>query len=49
MRTREKLIVLLVFATLILGGLIFFALRDNELEANYFRWLLSANLKQALS
>jgi len=49
MRTREKLIVLLVFATLILGGLIFFALRDNELEANYFRWLLSANVKQALS
>src|SRR5689334_1197941 len=49
MRTREKLIVLLVSATLILGGLIFFALRDNDLEANYFRWLLSANLKQALS
>src|SRR6185503_5689123 len=49
MRTREKLIVLLVFATLVLGGLIFFALRDNDLEANYFRWLLSANLKQALS
>jgi len=49
MRTREKLIVLLVFATLILGGLIFFAFRDNEVEANYFRWVLAANLKQALS
>jgi chromosome segregation ATPase len=49
MRTREKVIVLLVSATLVLGGLIFFALRDNELEASYFRWLLSVNLKQALS
>src|SRR5689334_10832117 len=49
MRTREKVVVLLVFATLILGGLIFFAFQDNEVEANYFRWLLTANLKQALS
>ena len=40
MRTREKVIVLLVGATLILGGLIFFVFRDNEVEANYFRWLM---------
>ncbi|HEY1236429.1 MAG TPA: hypothetical protein VGH22_23830 [Candidatus Binatia bacterium] len=49
MRTREKLIVLLILATLILGGLIFFGFRNNELEANYYRWMLTANLKAVLS
>jgi chromosome segregation ATPase len=49
MRTREKVIILIVAATLILGSLIFFAFRDNEVEANYFRWLLSTNLKYGLS
>src|SRR5437764_6621633 len=49
MRTREKVLILLVVVTLILGGLIFFAFRDNEVEANYFRWLLSSNLKYGLS
>ncbi len=49
MRTREKIFVLLVLATLILGGLIFFGFRDNEVEANYYRWLLTANLKALLS
>ena len=49
MRTREKVVVLLLLAALILGALIFFAFRDNEVEANRFRWLLANNLKYSLS
>jgi chromosome segregation ATPase len=49
MRTREKIIVLLVVATLGLGGLIFFALRDNEVEANYLRWSLANKLTSGWS
>ena len=49
MRTREKVIILLVVATLGLGGLIFFAFRDNEVEANYFRWLLANKLTSGWS
>ncbi|TMA98706.1 MAG: hypothetical protein E6J74_00180 [Deltaproteobacteria bacterium] len=49
MRTREKVVVLLLLAALILGALIFFAFRDNEVEANRFRWLLANNIKFGLS
>jgi chromosome segregation ATPase len=49
MRTREKVLVLLVSATLFLGSLIYFAFKDNELEANYFRWLFSNTLNYGLS
>src|SRR5437867_1563218 len=49
MRTREKVVVLLLLAALILCALIFFAFRDNEVEANRFRWLLANNLKYSLS
>jgi len=49
MRTREKVLIFLVVAALILGAMIFFAFQDNELEANYFRWLLANNLKYGLS
>jgi chromosome segregation ATPase len=49
MRTREKVAVLAVLTALILGALIFVAFRDNEVEANYFRWLLANNLKYGLS
>jgi chromosome segregation ATPase len=49
MRTREKVVVLLLLAALILGALIFFAFKDNEVEANRFRWLLANNLKYSLS
>ncbi len=44
MRTREKIIVLLVGATLVLGAVIFFTFHDNEVEANYFRWLMANKL-----
>ena len=49
MRTREKVVVALLAATLILGVLIYLAFRDNELEANYFRWLFANNLKYGFS
>jgi chromosome segregation ATPase len=49
MRTREKVIIVLVGATLILGALIFFAFQDNELEANYFRWLMANKLNYGWS
>jgi chromosome segregation ATPase len=49
MRTREKVVVLLLLAALISGAVIYFAFRDNEVEANHFRWLLANNLKYSLS
>src|SRR5262245_26177687 len=49
MRTREKVLILLVITALFLGAMIFIAFQDNELEANYFRWLLANNLKFGLS
>ena len=49
MRTREKVIVLLIGATLFLGGLTFIIFRDNETEANYFRWLIANKLSYGLS
>jgi chromosome segregation ATPase len=38
MRMREKIVVLLVLATLVLGGIVAFAMKGNETEANYLRW-----------
>ncbi len=49
MRTREKVVVALLAATVILGVLIYLGFRDNELEANYFRWLFANNLKYGFS
>src|SRR5688500_17542759 len=49
MRPREKIIVLLLGATLVLGSLIFFTFRDNEVEANYFRWLMGNKLTSSWS
>ena len=49
MRTREKVAVAVVVTTLILGAIIFVAFKDNEVEANYFRWLLANNVKFGLS
>src|SRR4030095_8469066 len=49
MRTREKVLIFLVVAALGLGAMIFFAFQENELEANYFRWLLANHLKHGLS
>ena len=49
MRTREKLILLLVGATLVLGALIFFAFQGNETEANYMRWLFADKFSRGVS
>jgi len=49
MRTRDKVVVVLIVASLILGGLIFVAFQDNEVEANYSRWLFTTNLQNLLS
>lgn len=49
MRTRDKVIIFLVGATLVLGSLIFFAFHDNEVEANYFRWLMGQKLTSTWS
>jgi chromosome segregation ATPase len=43
MRVREKIFLLLAGISMILGASIFIHFQDNEVEANYFRWLL-ANL-----
>ena len=49
MKTREKVIVFLIGATLVLGALIFFIFRDNEVEANYIRWFFANKLSYGLS
>src|SRR3712207_3694803 len=49
MRTREKLVILLVAATLLLGALIFLTFQDNQTEANYMRWLLADKVSRGLS
>jgi len=49
MRTREKVVVFVVIATLVLGALIFIAFRENEVEANHFRWLLGNQIKYGVS
>src|ERR1044072_7825148 len=49
MRTREKVAVLLVLASLLLGGVVYFTFRDNEVEANYSRWAFTTNLRQLLA
>lgn len=45
MRTREKLYLLLAGISLALGAFIFYQFRSNEVEANYFRWLFTSNVK----
>jgi chromosome segregation ATPase len=49
MRTKEKIIFLLVGVTLVLGALVFFSFQNNELDANYFRWLIANKLDSASS
>src|SRR5258705_11630985 len=49
MRTRDKVVVVLIVVSLILGGLIFVAFQDNEVEANYSRWLFTTNLQHLFS
>ncbi len=49
MRTREKVAILLVVASLILGGILYLTFRDNEVEANYSRWAFTTNLRQLLA
>lgn len=45
MRTREKIMVLLVAITAILGSILYINFQNNEVEANYLRWLFTNNLK----
>ena len=49
MRTREKVIVILILGTLILGGLVAYSLQGNEVEANYIRWQYFRTLGQLLA
>ena len=49
MRTREKVAVLLILATLILGGLIAYSLQGNEVESNFVRWQYWRTVGQFLS
>ena len=49
MRTREKVAVLLILATLILGGLIAYSLQGNEVESNFVRWQYWHTVGQFLS
>lgn len=49
MRTREKILIAVIIAALILGGVIVYSLQSNEVEANYTRWLFARNLRQFLS
>lgn len=49
MRTREKVAVLLILATLILGGLVAYSLQGNEVESNFIRWQYFRTVGQFLS
>jgi chromosome segregation ATPase len=49
MRTREKILIAVIVAALMLGGVIVYLLQSNEIEANYTRWLFARNLRQFLS
>lgn len=50
MRTREKILIAVVVAALVLGGVIVYLLQSGgEVEANYTRWLFARNLRQFLS
>ena len=49
MRTREKLLIAVVVAALILGSIIVYSMQGNEIEANYTRWLFGRNLRQFIS
>jgi hypothetical protein len=49
MRTRDKVAVLLILATLILGALIAYSLQGNEVESNYVRWQYWRTVGQFLS
>ena len=49
MRTRDKVVVLLILATLILGGLIAYSLQGNEVESNFVRWQYWRTVGQFLS
>jgi hypothetical protein len=45
MRTREKILVLLVGISVALGTFIFIQFQTNEVEADYFRWLIANYVK----
>ena len=49
MRTREKILIAVVIAALMLGGVIVYSLQSNEIEANYTRWLFARNLREFIS
>jgi hypothetical protein len=49
MRTREKIYIFLVGISLVLGTFIYIHFQSNEVEANYFRWLLANSIKYGTS
>ena len=50
MRTREKILIAVVVAALMLGAVIVYSLQgSSEVEANYTRWLFARNLGQFIS
>lgn len=49
MRTREKVAVLLILSTLILGGFVAYLLQGNEVESNFIRWQYFQTVGQFLS
>jgi len=49
MRTGHKILLLLIFCTLVLGAVIYFNMRGNDVEAGYMRWALSNNVKLFLA
>lgn len=50
MRTREKILIAVVVAALMLGAVIVYLLQgSSEVEANYTRWLFARNLSQFMS
>ena len=44
MRTREKVIIVLILGTLALGAMIAYSMKDSSVDAGYMRWALSNNI-----
>ena len=49
MRTRDKVIIVLILGTLALGATIAFNMRDSSVDAGYMRWALSNNINLFLA
>src|SRR5262245_10884629 len=49
MRTGHKLLLILIAFSLVLGAIVFFNMKGNNVEAGYMRWAISNNVSLFLA